>query len=312
MGSPDWCKCFSACQPPTSISNLTSNVISCEPEDQEPVECKIEEQTYHVSDSPQWPPSNANAASIDGVFSGSSMYQDIQTNSPMTSPTLSSYSRESAGDRWPIPLDSLRISSSARQDINWSPSPSPTNSHCVSRRRDGAMLSQSGSWPSIQPQSGRWRPDSYDSSTVTGPERSNRVRSSTLYQDSGVGPHRSYRDSEGTSGFHNRISVDLGGRDNGHQRLPFLPRESSGLDKHPRHAQPESAFTPSPASPFSSHHGYHRTTHSYGAWPSNVNSLAQASQLHPIPSSHPTLHSYATSYTSSPEDLSNVEDFGDT
>lgn len=312
MGNLDWCKHFSTCQPLASLSGLSSYVISCEPEDQELVECKTEEQAYHVPDSPQWSPANANAASIDSVFSGSSMYQNIQTNSPMASPTLSSYSRESAGDRWPIPLDNLRISSSARQDINWTPSPSPTNSHSVSRRRDGTMLPQSGSWTSIQPQSVRWRPDTYDSSTVTGPERSNRVRSSTLYQDSGVGPHRNHRESESTSGFHNRMSVDLGGRENGHQRLQWLPRESSGVDKHLRNSQPESAFTPSPTSQLSSHHGYHRTAHSYGAWPSNVNNLAQASQLHPIPSSHPTLHSYATSYTSSPEDISNVEDFGDT
>lgn len=216
------------------------------------------------------------------------MYQDMQTHSPMTSPTLSSHSRESAGDRWPIPLDSLRISSSVRQDIDWSPSPSPTNPHSVSRRRDTTTPPQSGSWPSIQPQSGRWRPDSYDSSIVVGPhlERSNRVRSSTLYQDSGVGPHRSHRESESMAGFHNRLSVDL------------------------RNSQTESPFTPSPTSQFSSHHGYHRPAHSYGTWSSNVNSLAHSSQLHPIPS-HSSLHSYATSYTSSPEDLSNVEDFGD-
>jgi hypothetical protein len=68
--------------------------------------------------------------------------------------------------------------SSARQDINWSPS--PTNSHNVSRRRDGTMLPQSGPWSSIQLQSAHWRPDSYDSSTVPGPERSNGVRSDTL------------------------------------------------------------------------------------------------------------------------------------
>lgn len=286
--------------------------LVCEPEDQEPVECKIEEQTYQVPDSPQWSPTNGNTTSIDGVF-GSSMYQDMQTHSPMTSPTLSSHSRESAGDRWPIPLDSLRISSSVRQDIDWSPSPSPTNPHSVSRRRDTTTPPQSGSWPSIQPQSGRWRPDSYDSSIVVGPhlERSNRVRSSTLYQDSGVGPHRSHRESESMSGFHNRLSVDLGGgRESGHQRLPWLPRESSGVDKHLRNSQTESPFTPSPTSQFSSHHGYHRPAHSYGTWSSNVNSLAHSSQLHPIPS-HSSLHSYATSYTSSPEDLSNVEDFGD-
>jgi hypothetical protein len=310
MESPGWCKYFRACQPLPSMGSLTSNTISCEPEDQEPVECKIEEQTYHVPESPQWSPTNANAASIDSVFSGSSMYQEMQTHSPVTSPTLSSYSRESAGDRWPIPLDSLRISSSARQDINWSPSPSPTNSHSVSRRRDGTTPSQPGSWPSIHPQSARWRPDSYDASIVTGPDRSNRVRSSTLYQDSGVGPHRGHRESESMSGF-NRVSVDLGGRESGHQRLPWLPRESSSVDKHLRNSQPESPFTPSQTSQFSSHHGYHRPTHSYGAWSSNVNSLAHASQLHPVPS-HSALHSYATSYTSSPEDLSNVEDFGDT
>jgi len=230
----------------------------------------------------------------------------------MASPTLSSYSRESAGERWPIPLDGLRISSSARQDISWPPSSSPTNSHNISRRRDNAT--QSSAWHSVQPQPARWRPDTYDSSMVTGPhpERSNRIRSSTLYQDSGVGPHRNHRESESLSGFHNRLLVDPGGgRENGHQRLPWLPRDSSCVDKHLRNSQPDSPFTPSTTSQFSAHHGYHRSAHSYGAWSSNVNGLSQNSQLHPAPSQS-ALHSYATSYTSSPEDFSTVEDYGDT
>jgi hypothetical protein len=241
-------------------------------------------------------------------------HQDMQTHSPLTSPTLSSYNREGAGDKWPIPLDSLRISSSARQDVSWSPSPSPTNSHGVSRRRDGVTPLQPGSWPSIQPQTARWRQDSYDSSVpaASHTERSNRVRSSTLYQDSTVGPHRSHRESETISGFHNRLPVDLAGsREGGHQRLPWVPREPSGVEKHLRNAQPEPPFATPQSSQFSSHQGYHRPAHSYGAWPSNVNSLSHPSQLHPIPS-HSTLPSYAPSYTSSPEDISNAEDFGDT
>ena len=300
-------------------SSLTSDAISCEPEDQEPVECKVEEQAYHVPDSPQWAPSGANTTvtSIDNVFPGTSLYQEIHhtpSHSPVTSPTLSSYSRESAGDRWPIPLDNLRISSSARQDVSWSPSPSPTNPHGVSRRRDGASP-QSGSWSPIQSQSARWRPDSYDSSMATSGshlERSSRVRSSTMYQESGVGPHRSHRETENVSGFHNRLTVDPGSRESGHQRLPWLSRETSSVDKQIRNSHPDSPFNPScTATQLTSHHGYHRPTHSYGAWPSNVNSLAHTSQLHPV-SSPSALHSYAASYTSSPEDLSTIEDFGDT
>jgi hypothetical protein len=215
MGSPGWCKYIRACQPLPSTGSLTSNIISCESEDH-----KIEEQTYHLPESPQWSPTNMNAASIDSVFSGSSMYQEMQTHSSVTSPTLSSYSRESAGDRWPIPLDSLRISSSACLNVNWSPSPSPTNSHSVSRRRDSTIPSQPGSWPFIRPQSALWRPDSYDAPMVTGPDRSNRVRSSTLYHDSGVGPHHGHRETESMPSGFNRVSVDLGGRESGHQHLP--------------------------------------------------------------------------------------------
>jgi hypothetical protein len=94
-------------------------------------------------------------------------HQDMQTHSPLTPPTLSSYNPEGAGDK-PIPLDSPRSSSLARRDVNWSPSPSPSNIHSLSRRRDGVTPLQSSSRPSIQPQTTRWRRDSSISSTVHG------------------------------------------------------------------------------------------------------------------------------------------------
>lgn len=270
----------------------------------------MEEQSYHVSNSPQWTSSNVETSPIEEDFEGNVYHQG-------NSHTIGSshlYGRDSTTSRWPAPLENLRISPINRHDVSWSQSPSPTlPREGSSRRRDSNLSPHTGSWPTLHSQSTRWRSDSYDSVSSGGSgghsvERS-RFRPSTSYDHTGATSHR--REAEGAPGYHHRIAADLGGnREGTPQRFPWLSsRDASIADKYLRgSSRPEQSFTPSPTLPFSSHHAYNRVGQSYGtAWPASESGLSNSALQHV--SAH-SLHSYDTSYTSSsPEDYS-VDDYG--
>ncbi|KAF9460341.1 Gti1/Pac2 family-domain-containing protein [Collybia nuda] len=286
--------------------------LVCDSDDAEPaVGCKVEEQPYRVSNSPQWSSSNADSSPIEGDFA-SNIYH--QGNNVVSS--THSYGRDSTASRWPVALDNLRISSLSRHDLSWSQSSSPTLSRDDgSRRRDSTQSPHTSPWPNLHSQSNRWRSDSYDLTSGSSGghcvERP-RLRSNTSYEHSGGTPHR--REAERVPGYQHRISADLGGnREGAPQRLPWVPnRDAPIADKYLRSSRPEASFSPPPTLPFSPHHTYSRVGQSYGTtWATNETGVSD-STLHHIPVHNHHLHSYDTSasYTSSsPEDYS-VDDYG--
>ncbi|RDB25821.1 Global transcription regulator FGP1 [Hypsizygus marmoreus] len=275
--------------------------LVCEAEDLEPVvQCKVEEPTYQV-ESPQWASDsddNQHSPRIDIAFGTGSMYSE-NTHHNLHSPVL--YSRETTGDKWPLPLENLRIVPINRQDLNgsWSPSPSPTQTHSLSRRRDSGHVPQTNSWSGVHSHSSRWRSDSYVSPTESQIhlDRS-RARSNTVFESTHASQsHR--RESDTTAHFN---------REGAPQRLPWAPREPLGGDKYIR--SPQSSFSStSPTLPFSQNHGYHRATQSFGTeWPPNSHGSPVEASLQSSPS---VMQSYDAPYISNSEHFSNVEDYAD-
>lgn len=282
------------------MSHLLTFGHRCEGDDIEPVECKIEEQSYHVSD---WTSSHVESP-IEENFESNTYHQGNHSHAVGSS---HSYGRDS---KWPAPLENLRISPILTRDVSWSQSSSPTLPRDGStRRRDVSISPTTGPWPTLHSQPNRWRSDSYHHDSTSGGhsvERS-RVRSNTSYEHA-----PSYRrESEGTPGYQHRI-IDVGGsREGGSQRFPWLSsRDASIAEKYLRSPTRPESFTPSPTLPFSSHNTYNRAGQSYGTtWAANdTGSSLPNSSLHQIPAHN--LHSYGTSYTSSsPEDYS-VDEYG--
>ncbi|KAK7461836.1 hypothetical protein VKT23_008265 [Stygiomarasmius scandens] len=175
-----------------------------EPED-DPVECKVEEQTYSPTHSAHSSSPTSPVSTVDS-YSGT-----LYPLSPLTSGS-SGYSRSNATERWnsSTSLDNLRMSASSRQETPW-PVP-PTSSHSshvtLSSRRDTAH-GESWSAHGIH-SSGRWQNDSYETMTSPdlGNDRSSRtVRSGHPYQNT-------VREQEGM-GYNSRYI----GRS---QRLPWV------------------------------------------------------------------------------------------
>jgi len=294
--------------------------VRCEAEDLDAVDCKVEEPTYHVSESPNWTDSQGSQTpTMDGHFSGSSLYAIPNHN--IISPNV--YTREGVSDKWPMPLDNLRMPSSGRQEIPWSASPTHS-SHVGSGRRGGnfgtGSLSPTDSWPSLHSHSRRWQGDSYETSTGNSGlhlDRS-RLRLGNPYQSPIAMAHRR-GENEMTSGFNSRYSGHVGeNREIGSQRLPWLlTAEASEEDSANRNPHSGSSFTSSTStSPHFPAHGYQHVPHPYSStWSSSdTSALDLPSSQSPFKSS---LQTYEASYSSrsgimsSPEDYSNVEEYTD-
>lgn len=264
---------------------------------------------YHVSDSAQWPhdsDSIHHSPRIDSSFPSSPVYHESHQHG-LPSPTM--YSREGTTERWPLPLDNLRIVPVSRQDFDnsWSPSPSPTHSQIMPRRRDSDQMPHSSSWSTPHSNSTRWRSDSYTSSTGTAsvhPDRS-RGRSNTSYDIPSIGSLKRDGDTAPRFGLSSDISCNRNGIS---QRLPWLPREVSSDQKYVQRSSNSSFQVSSPTIPYSQHQGYARMPNAYGTWPSSDCGSSIDAPLQ----SHPSLGAYEAPYmSSSPEDFSNTEDYRD-
>lgn len=252
---------------------------------------------------------------MNNPFAGSSLY-------PVRNTTIGSndaYARERTGSRWPVPIENLRMPSSSRQHAEWPVSPSTRHSVSTSRNANfDAETSPTNSWSPLhsQPASNHWPVETYETSHSSASglylDRS-RVRSSSLYQPADRGNSDGAASPESS---HHRYSAQGGlSRDTG-SRAWVLPEpvERDGGNRSPHSG---SSFTSSSSSsiPHFSSHGYHSSipnSYSSATWsPSENNSVGSPFSPHPtLPSYHNTYAS-SSGAISSPEDYSNVDEYGE-
>ncbi|KAH9481870.1 Global transcription regulator FGP1 [Psilocybe cubensis] len=272
------------------------------------VDCKVEDQGYHIPSSPTWSSHTGSPTSpIDNSFGGSSMYSMASGNGQNI------YNRSHPNNRWPGQGDVV-VGTNHRQDLGqWSPSASTlTSAHAISRRRDTIM---SDNWSSIHAQSnGRWQSHNDDSTNPGAYPDRPRVRTQHSYDDSQT-IHR--RENDNTQ-HHQAYSVRYLGhpaatREGALQRLHWHTRDTPDANRDARrNSQTGSAYpSSSPPIPFSPQ-SYSTTTTYTSTWtPSDANMLTTPT-LHPV--TNPAPINYDGTYNSStaissPDDYTGVDDF---
>ncbi|KAF8151016.1 Gti1/Pac2 family-domain-containing protein [Crassisporium funariophilum] len=288
-----------------------------EAEDQELVDCKVEDSGYHIPASPSWSSQGSPTSPVENPFNGSSLYP---LNSSHTGGSSSVYGRGVPSERWTGQNDGLVLPS--RQDgLGWSPTQSTlTSAHSMGRRREGSVL-HSDTWSSLQSQSGRWQGPSHESSSSSSsgglyPERS-RVRPSHLYDEGQIVPRKEAEVVQPTYPLRYTQHGLTGAREGALQRLHWHPRDTPDHSSRDiRRGTPHSAssFSSSPTLPYPSTQGYHSSTPTYtSAWTPNDTNLMSTPTLHTI--STQSGMSYDGAYTStsgsmpSPDEYNNVEEF---
>ncbi|KAJ4480236.1 Gti1/Pac2 family-domain-containing protein [Lentinula aciculospora] len=187
-----------------------------EPEEQETVDCKIEEQTYGSPTSSASPGHSPVDHPLNPLY-------------PLTSANVggSSFSYPRAGDRWQGTVDTARTGVSALQSQDIWPLSSPSShTHLGGSRRESGGLSQSDSWISSSLQS----------------ERS-RMRSSNPYQNA-----IAIRDHDNLPGLTTRYSGSRAGRESGSQRLSWMSTDTSDRDSRSSHSRPSYSSSSSSSS----------------------------------------------------------------
>ncbi|KAJ3760128.1 Gti1/Pac2 family-domain-containing protein [Lentinula raphanica] len=244
-----------------------------EPEEQDAVDCKIEEQPYGS------PPSSASPGHSPVDHPLNPLY-------PLTSANVgSSFGYSRVGDRWQGTLDSTRTATPALQgqDI-WPLSPSSSHAHIGGSRRESGGLTQNESWINSSLTSGKWISTHLELCLNFFTDRS-RIRSGNPYQGA-----TTMRDHDSLPGLSTRYNGSRIGRDSTTQaqRLPWM-MSTDIPDRESRNTQSRSSFSSSSSLPFSE--GYQ----SYGSsWSGNDHNVDIPASQTPFSPSH---QSYASSYT---------------
>lgn len=307
------------------MSNL--NTIRClslitnyssEAEDHEPIDCKVEDQSYNIPSSPTWSSHTGSPTSpVENAFNSNSLYSLASGHSNGGSNV---YGRSHTNERWPGQGQSEPlVGPNHRQDMAWSPSTSTLSSgHTMSRRREGSIL-QSENWSSINSQpNGRWQGHTHEptnSSSGAYPDRP-RIRPQHSY-DEHQALHR--RDTENTQHQQDYsvryVAHPAATREGALQRLHWHTRDAPDVNRDLRRgtSQTSSSFSPSPTMPFSPQ-TYHTTPTYTSAWTSPDANLLNTPTLHPV--SNQTVINYDGSYgsstaISSPDEYAGVDDFHD-
>ncbi|KAJ3906395.1 Gti1/Pac2 family-domain-containing protein [Lentinula edodes] len=185
-----------------------------EPEEQDSVDCKIEEQTYGSPTSSASPGHSPVDHPLNPLY-------------PLTSANVgSSFGYSRASDRWQETVGTTRTGTPALQGQEiWPLSPSSSHTHIGGSRRESGGLPQNESWISTGLQS----------------ERS-RARSSNPYQNA-----MAMRDHDSLPGLTTRYNGSRTGRDLGSQRLPWMMSPDTS-DRDSRSSHSRSSFSSSSSS----------------------------------------------------------------
>ncbi|KIK58082.1 hypothetical protein GYMLUDRAFT_45632 [Collybiopsis luxurians FD-317 M1] len=176
-----------------------------EPEDQDTVDCKVEEPSYSNPSSPTSPTHSPVDHALSPLY-------------PLPSGTPGyAYSRSS--DRWQGGVDTTRTGSPGLrgQDI-WPVSPASPHTHMGGPRRESSGLNQNESWANS--------------------DRS-RMRSSNPYQNAVA-----LRDHDTLSAFGSRYSGRSTSRDMGTQRIPWM-MAAEGAERDNRSSHSRSSYSSS-------------------------------------------------------------------
>ncbi|TFK73284.1 hypothetical protein BDN72DRAFT_854934 [Pluteus cervinus] len=195
---------------------------------------------------------------------------------------------------WSMSLDEARTMSGTlpRQELTWSPSPSPThnNSHPVSRRRDSNGVLQTHSYHIPNPSS-RWQGNSYEAVSTS---------TAGIYSDRG---HSPAYESASTAQHHPRDSEPLSPTYSGRYANSRLNYDYAKPGREAPHSG--SSFTGS-ATPLSfTSHGY-SSTHHYGSVYDS--GLIDAPSLHSL--TQPAMRNYDTQYSATSGALTSQDGYG--
>ncbi|KAJ3855779.1 Gti1/Pac2 family-domain-containing protein [Lentinula lateritia] len=239
-----------------------------EPEEQDNVDCKIEEQTYGS------PTSSASPGHSPVDHPLSPLY-------PLTAANVgSSFGYSRASDRWQGTVDTTRTGTPALQGQEiWPLSPPSSHTHIGGSRRESGGLPQNESWISTGLQS----------------ERS-RARSGNPYQNAMV-----MRDHDSLPGLTTRYNGSRTGRDSGSQRLPWMMNPDTS-DRDSRSSHSRSSFSSSSSSsslPFAE--GYQSYSSS---WSGNDHGIDISTSQAPFSPNH---QGYSSSYAAGSGELFNAK-----
>lgn len=266
MENPGLCK-----SPIIDVLSPSKNWNSSEPEEQDAVECKVEEQTYASPNSSVSPAHSPVDHTLNPLY-------------PLAPANIgSSFGYSRAGDRqWQGAVETTARAGtpSIRGQEIWPLSSTSSHPHIGSSRRESAGLTQSDSWTGSGLQSGNGHSLAFMSWTDIFIERS-RIRSSNPYQNAVA-----LRDHDSLSGLSTRYHGSRS-RDMGSQRLPWMMNSDSS-DRETRSSHSRSSYASS-SLPFGE--GYQ----SYGSsWSGNDSGI----DISPTQASFSPTHQYASSYTS--------------
>ncbi|KAF4571078.1 hypothetical protein EYR36_001652 [Pleurotus pulmonarius] len=262
----------------------------------ESVECKVEEQTYNVGHSPPWSPSQSSP--VENSYPPSNSLYHPSSEYP---------SRHGATDRWGTNIDSLRLPGPVT--MGWA-LPNPIQDP----RRESSASSDSSSWSPLNSSSNRqWDSNGYESNNsssagglfldrprmrsgsafpgIVSPRGGgdDHGRSYSTYASGGTNLGRSHNHySSSSHAATPRMSsswMSNSSRDSTRTPIPHSA-SSSSFDSSPPPPPPPSHFSP---------HGYHphAASHNYGSSWSPADSVSTLDL--PLPSQSPfspSLHSY--------------------
>ncbi|KAF8824740.1 hypothetical protein HHX47_DHR7000583 [Lentinula edodes] len=248
-------------------SSLMASLKSPEPEEQDNVDCKIEEQTYGSPTSSASPGHSPVDHPLNPLY-------------PLTSANVgSSFGYSRASDRWQETVGTTRTGTPALQGQEiWPLSPSSSHTHIGGSRRESGGLPQNESWISTGLQS----------------ERS-RARSSNPYQNA-----MAMRDHDSLPGLTTRYNGSRTGRDLGSQRLPWMMSPDTS-DRDSRSSHSRSSFSSSSSSsslPFAE--GYQSYSSS---WSGNDHGIDIPTSQTPFSPNH---QGYSSSYATGSGELYNI------